>query len=150
MYRILIALAIAVLAAAPGAASDKKDVMGVVHQWADSFNKGDSKMELATCADETSIIDDMPPHEWHGAAACSQWKNDYDAFLKKNEITDMLASLMKPRHIDITADRAYVVVPVNLAYKQSGKDVKDSGIFTLALQKGGSGWRITGWAWTAQ
>jgi ketosteroid isomerase-like protein len=150
MHRIFIALAITVLAAAPGAASEKKDVMAVVHQWADGFNKGDLKMELAACADETSIIDDMPPHEWHGAGACSRWKNDFDAFLKKNEITDMVASVMKPRHIDVTADRAYVVVPVNLSYQQRGKDVKDSGIFTLALQKGGSGWRITGWAWTAQ
>jgi hypothetical protein len=150
MQKILIALSITVLVAVPAAASDKKDVMAVVHQWADGFNKGDSKMELATCADETSIIDDIPPHEWHGAGACSKWKNDFDAFVKKNEITDMIASVMKPRHVDITADRAYVVVPVNLAYKQSGKDVKETGsMFTLALQKGASGWRITGWAWAA-
>src|SRR5476651_1464312 len=89
MHKIFIALTIAVLAAAPTAASEKKDVMAVVHQWAEGLNKGDSKMTLATCADETSIIDDIPPHEWHGAVACAKWSEDFDAFLKKNEITEM-------------------------------------------------------------
>jgi hypothetical protein len=150
MHKIFVALAFAVVAAAPAAASDKKDVMAIVYQFADGFNKGDAKLELGACADETSIIDDFPPHEWHGAGACSRWKDDFDAFIKKFEITDMTAAVMKPRHIDITADRAYVVVPVNLAFKQKGKDVKETGsMFTLALQKGTAGWRITGWAWAA-
>jgi ketosteroid isomerase-like protein len=147
MHRIFIALAGAVLAATAAAASEKTDVMAVVHRWADGFNQGDSKMELATCADETSIIDDIAPHEWHGAGACSRWKDEYDAFLKKNEITDTLATVLQPRHIEISADTAYVVVPVTLAFKHGGKDLKDSGIFTLALKKGPSGWLITGWAW---
>jgi hypothetical protein len=149
VHRTLIALAIAVLTAAPAIASEKTDVMAVVNHWADGFNKGDSKMELETCADETSIVDDLSPYEWHGAGACSQWKTDFDAFLKKHVITDMKASLMKPRHVDITVDHAYVVVPVSLTYKQSGKDAKDSGVFTLALQRAVTGWRITGWAWAA-
>jgi ketosteroid isomerase-like protein len=149
MHRIFIALAGAVLAATAAAASEKTDVMAVVHRWADGFNQGDSKMELATCADETSIIDDIAPHEWHGAGACSRWKDDYDAFLKKNEITDTLATVLQPRHIEISADTAYVVVPVTLAFKHGGKDLKDSGIFTLALKKGPSGWRALGVACTS-
>jgi hypothetical protein len=150
MLKIFVALAIAIAVAAPAAATDKQDVMVVVHQWVASLNDGDSKMLVGTCANETSIIDDIPPHEWHGAGACAKWKNDFDAYLKKNVVTDMAASVLKPRHVDVTADRAYVVVPINLAFKQAGKDVKDTGsTFTLALQKGTAGWRITGWAWTA-
>jgi ketosteroid isomerase-like protein len=150
VLKTFVALAIAAVVAAPAAATDKRDVMAVVHQWVANINAGDSNMLLATCADETSIIDDIPPHEWHGAGACAKWKNDFDAFLKKNAVTDMTASALKPRHADITADRAYVVVPINLSFKQAGKDVKDVGsTFTLALQKGASGWRITGWAWAA-
>lgn len=150
MLKMFVALAIAAVVATPAAATDKQDVMAVVHQWVTSLNAGDSKMLLATCADETSIIDDIPPHEWHGAGACAKWKNDFDAYTKKSEVTDMTASVLKPRHVDITADRAYVVVPVNLSFKQAGKEMKDTGsTFTLALQKGTSGWRITGWAWAA-
>ena len=54
------------------------------------------------------------------------------------------------RDIDITADRAYVVVPATYSYKEKGPPVTEPGsIWTLALKKGEAGWRITGWAWTA-
>ena len=106
------------------------------------------KTALAACADQGSIIDDIPPHEWHGAGACSKWANDFDAFAKKDELTDGIVTLSKPRRIDITADRAYVVVSATMTYKEKGKPMKETGsIWTVALQKGESGWRITGWAW---
>jgi hypothetical protein len=148
MHKILIALAVAVLAAGPAAASEKTDVMVAVHQFVEGFNKGDTKTAAAACADQTSIIDEFPPHEWHGAGACSKWMDDYEADARKNGITDGIVTLSKPRYIDITADRAYVVVPANYTFKKKGKLVKEIGsMLTLALQKGEAGWRITGWAW---
>jgi hypothetical protein len=114
----------------------------------DAFNKGDRKIVTAVCADETSIVDEFPPHEWHGAGACARWMADYDSDAKKNSITDAVVALGTPQHVDVTADRAYVVVPADYSYKTAGKAVKESGsIFTLALQKGAGGWRIIGWAW---
>ena len=149
MQRIFIALSIAVLAAGPAVASEETDVMAPVHQFVDGFNKGDTKSALAACAEQTSIIDEFPPHEWHGAGACSNWANDFDADAKKNGITDGIVTLSKPRHIDITAERAYVVVPANYTFKQNGKAMKETGsMFTFALQKSTAGWRIVGWAWT--
>src|ERR1017187_4496668 len=127
MHKIFIALAVAVLAAGPTAASEKTDVMVPVHQFVDGFNKGDTKTALAACADQTSIIDDFPPHEWHGAGACSKWMNDFDADAKKNGITDGIVTLSNPRHIDITADRAYVVLPADYVFKKKGKEVKEIG-----------------------
>jgi ketosteroid isomerase-like protein len=148
MHKIFLALAVAVLASGPVAASEKTDVMAVLHQWVDGFNKGDMKSSVATCADQTSIIDDIPPHEWHGAGGCSKWWDDFNAFTKANEITNGNVTLGKPRHIDITADRAYIVVPANFTYNMKGKPMKQSGsIVTIAMQKGASGWRMTGWAW---
>jgi hypothetical protein len=48
-----------------------------------------------------------------------------------------------------TADRAYVVAPADFRFKENGKDGSDLGaLFTVALQKGQAGWRITGWAWS--
>jgi hypothetical protein len=153
MQKIILALVVATLAVGQTgmgqtALSEKKEVMAIVHQFVDGFNKGDTKAATSACADQASIIDDFPPHEWHGEGACLNWMNDYDADAKKNEITDGIVTLGKPRHIDITADRAYVVAPANYAYKKKGKPVDENGsIFTLALHKGASGWRITGWAW---
>ena len=148
MNKILITLVMAVLAAGPSFASEATDVMATVHQFVDGFNKGDIKSALAACADQTAIIDDFAPHEWHGAGACAAWANDFDAVAKKNGITDGVVTLKKPRHVDITADRAYVVIPANYTFKQKGKSVSESGsIITLTLQKSEAGWRITGWSW---
>jgi hypothetical protein len=127
MHTFLIALAAAVLAAGPTAASDKTDVMASVHQFVDAFNKGDAKTAAAACTDQTSIIDEFPPHEWHGAGTCAKWMNDYDADARKNGITDGIVTLGKTRHLDITADRAYVVVPADYTFKKQGKPVKETG-----------------------
>jgi len=123
--------------------------LAVLHQFEVGFNMGgDMKDAMATCADETSIIDSFPPHEWHGAGACSKWLSDWNAFSKANGITDAVGTIGKPRHIEITADHAYVVGPSIFAYKVNGKPVIERGsTFTVAMQKGPSGWRITGWSY---
>jgi hypothetical protein len=148
MHKILITLTIAVMAAGSAVASEETDVLMPVHQFVDGFNKGDSQTALAACADRTSIIDEFPPHEWHDAGACSNWAKDYEADAKKNGITDGVVTLHKPRHIDITADRAYVVVPSDYTFKKNGKPVKETNsMFTFVLQKSATGWRIIGWSW---
>lgn len=147
MKRLALAFAMVLFAAAPAAADDKKDVMVRVHQFVDGFNKGDPAA-AAACADETSILDEFPPHEWHGSGACLKWMGDYDADAKKNGITDGLVTLGAPKHLDVNGDRAYVVIPSSYTFKMKGKPMKETGsMFTFALHKGASGWRITGWSW---
>src|SRR5690348_7430906 len=113
MYRLLITLSLtglAMLSTAQTPGSAQTAVLAVVHQFVDGFNKGDIKTLLATCAGETSILDEFPPHEWHGKGACAKWVSDFDADAKKNDITDGVVVLSKPSHVDITSDRAYVVI----------------------------------------
>ena len=149
MQKTFIVLALAALIAAPASASDKTDVMASVQKFVDGFNKGDTKTAAAACADQTSIVDEFPPYEWHGTGACLKWMNDYDADAKKNGITDAVVALGTPRHVDVAADRAYVVVPTNYTFKVKGTPDKETGsTLTIALQKSGAAWRITGWAWT--
>ena len=145
---MLMAVSMAAFASAqtPGAAQTA--VMGVVHQFVDGFNKGDMKVMSATCADQAAILDEFPPHEWHGAGACAKWAGDYEADAKKNGITDGVVTLSAPTHVDVTGDRAYMVVPANYSFKVKGKATGETGsIITLALQKSAAGWKITGWAW---
>jgi hypothetical protein len=123
-------------------------VLGSVHRFVDGFNKGDTKTIRAACAEQTSIIDEFPPHEWHGSGACLKWVSDYDTNARKNGITDGIVTLGKPSHVDITAGYAYVVVPANYVFKQRGTPVSEIGsTITLTLQKSQAGWRITGWSW---
>jgi hypothetical protein len=144
MRRILISLAITALAATPAVASEEQSVMAVVRQWTGLFNKDTATSALAACADETSIIDDIPPYLWLGSGACSSWSSALNAASKKNAVTDLSSTLLKPRHVVVTADRAYVVVPINFTFKLEGKVTKETGsVLTAALQKVPAGWRIT-------
>jgi len=139
---------IVVLGSMPVAASDQNAVMATVHQFIDGINRGDMKMAAAACASPASIVDDFPPHEWQGPTACADWATGFVADNKKSGVTDVAVTLGKPWHEDVSGDRAYVVVPADLTYKENAKPVTESGnVFTVALKKVAAGWRITGWAW---
>jgi hypothetical protein len=137
------------LAVAPAVASDKTDVTAAVNRFNDGMNKGDTKTAFATCATPSSIVDEFPPYAWQGATACADWATDFVAYNQKSGITDSVVALGKPRHVDVTGDRAYAVIPATYRYKQNGKKVAESGsTLTAALQKTAAGWVITGWAWS--
>ena len=125
MHRMLIALSLAVLATfsmAQTSGSAQTAVLASINQFVDGFNKGDTKMAVAACADETSILDEFPPHEWHGAAACAKWVSDFDADARKNGITDGVVTLGEALHVDINSDYAYVVISGELYVQAEGED----------------------------
>ena len=133
-------------AKAPAQTADQKAVMAVVHQFVDSFDKGDVKSALATCADNAAIIDEFPPFSWQG---CDKWADAYDSTAKQMDMTDGKATLSKPHHVDIAGDRAYVVAPSKFAWKQKGKAMSEpNSTMTFALQKRGDAWKIVAWAWS--
>jgi len=127
---------------------EKGAVMAVIKEFESDFNNGNSNW-VQLCADQASIIDEFPPYAWSGSGACSQWGKDYDADAKKNSVTDPSVWFGAAKHLDITGDRAYVVLPASYSYKQNGKPVKEAGAtLTIALQKSGNNWRITAWTWS--
>ena len=148
MHKVIVALFVIALMAESASASETLDVMRTVWQFVDSFNKGDVKTALGDCAAQSSIIDEFPPYSWQGATGCADWSNDFGAYIKKNGMTGPKVTLGLLRHVDVSGDRAYVVVPANFTFKKNGKRFNErSSIWTLALQKVTDTWRITGWAW---
>jgi ketosteroid isomerase-like protein len=130
------------------AAAQQAEVMGVITRAVEAFNKGDTKTFASTCAGETSIIDEFPPHEWHGSGACEKWMSDYDGNAKRNGITDGVVTLGKPSHVDVTGDYAYVVIPSTYTWKEKGVAKREDGsAFTFALRKEAAGWKFAGWSW---
>ena len=95
MHKLFIALVVSALAVGSATADVQADVMSVVRQWADGFNKSDVKSIKASCADQASVVDDFPPHEWHGAGACSKWFDDFQTFASKQK--SLLPSLPSAR-----------------------------------------------------
>lgn len=145
----LATLAIAITSAPLAAAPPDPAVMATVQQFINGFNRGDTKAMLATCATEASVIDDFPPHEWQGAAACADWYAAYTANNEKEGIKNGVVTLGKPWYQSVSGTRAYIVLPATFAFKQHGKSVTDgNAVFTLALRRSTTGWRITGWAWS--
>ena len=144
MKRIITALGVSALTAGSALASDRSDITAVLNQW----NDADVAKSIATCAEDASVMDDIPPYEWHGAGACASWAKDYDAFAQKNGMTDANGTIGKPRQIIITGDRAYAVAPATFSFTKDGKQVKTIATATFALKKIATGWRITGWTWT--
>lgn len=155
MKKIWIALATVLVATASPVraqqAAQQADVMAAVNRFVDGFNKGDTKTLVKSCITEPTIIDEFPPYAWHGVGACAEWVKDYNAFAKKFEVTDEVMTLGKPTHVDVTGDRAYVVIPSDYTFKQKGKSGKETGsAFTFVMQKVGQSWKVAGWSWAAK
>ena len=127
---------------------DKGAVLAVIREFEHDFNTGDPGW-MKLCADQTSIIDEFPPYAWSGSNTCKQWGDDYAADAQKNGVTEPSVMFGHPRHLDVSGDRAYVVMPAQYNYKQNAKPVKEVGAtITIALQKTPAGWRIASWAWS--
>lgn len=145
----LASLAIAVLAAAlwlPGnaIASDKSDVAALVNNAVALFNKGDGKAWAALCAPQAPVINSPAPFQF---ATCADWWSAQVASNKKLGISDGVVTLHSAWQLSVTGNRAYAVYPAGFDYKMKGKSMKSDGILTIALQKTGSRWLMTGWSW---
>ena len=129
-------------------AAEKDDVVAAVHRYLDSLNKQETAS--AMCDSHVSILDEFPPHEWHGPTACADWWKALNAYNEKNGITDGDFQLGTPSTVEVTGDRAYFVAPATYTYKKHGRPVKENGAFTVALKRTQPGWRITSWAYSEQ
>ena len=146
MNKVVISLAVGVLAAGSALASDKADIMAILNQW----NDADLAKAVATCAADAAVIDDFPPFEWHGPNACSNWGKDFEAWAQKQGVTDPVGTIGNPGQLIISGDRAYAVAPTTFAFTEKGKPVKITATTTFALHKTAAGWRIIAWAWATQ
>jgi ketosteroid isomerase-like protein len=144
---ILIATLILMSNLAPVAASDNTDVTEVVRRWTDAFARGSFDTDIAPCAEDAVVIDDLQPHVWQAPSACSKWFKAFAAWASKAGATNAVIRVGRIRHLDIGSGFAYLVAPVTLSYTRAGKAVNSPGTITLTLHKRESGWRVSGMAW---
>ena len=69
MRNLLIAIAMVMSTSAPVAASEDADVIAVVHRWTDAFSGRSFDTDIAPCAEDAVVIDDLPPHVWQAPGA---------------------------------------------------------------------------------
>ena len=136
------------ISAAAGAATPEAQVMAPIRQFLDSFNKGDLKAAAAAFSPSgLTIIDDVPPHVWAGPNAFESWSKALAASDQTEGNTDGAVTIGKPTRVIVSADRGYVVSPAVYTYKAKGVAMREAAQMVYALQKGTSGWEITGWTW---
>ena len=147
MHAVLAALAL--MTFAKGNAEQKSAVLTHARQFVNAVNTRDMKAAIAACSPDVSIVDSVPPYEWHGAGSMIRWLVDYAVDAKKNGITDGKVTLGKTRSIGVNGDHAYAVFSANYTFKRKGKPVGEPGsMISLALKKVKEGWRITAWTWS--
>ena len=144
-----IVVALALLTSGATSPADQTQVMVPINRFTYALNHGDAQSATAACASDMSILDSIPPYEWHGPGACTAWLGAFAADAAANGLSEIQVTLGTPRHVDLHGDHAYVVVPADLSYKLNGKATKEPGnTFTIALEKGASGWQISAWSWS--
>lgn len=122
--------------------------LAAVHQYLDAFNRGDVEAMAATFANPGQILDGMAPHVWQGPTATRDWYRDVLIEGKEHGASNYFVSVGEPLHNDVTHDSAYIVLPATMTFDLKGTKITQSGaVFTFALRKLASGWRVAAWAW---
>ena len=111
--------------------------MVAVRQFVEGFNNDDVDLPQAACADETSIIDDFPPHEWTGRGATTRWYREMAGMATGYGMSDWSVTLAEPRHVAVSDWQAYVVVPVDVRWMQDGTPVAEDGLHDDGAPRGG-------------
>ena len=123
--------------------ADATDPIATVRNYIDAFNRGDAEGMAAAFAPQGSILDGMAPHLWQGPTASQDWYRDVLAEGKQHGASGYRVTPVEPRHVNVTGDAAYVVVPATMTVNLQGKQVTQTdAVFTVALRKLAQGWRI--------
>jgi ketosteroid isomerase-like protein len=130
------------------AASTEIGPMGPVRQFVEGFNSNDVDLAQAACTDETTIIDDLPPHQWTGPLATTSWLRDMARLAKDYGMSKWSVTLGEPRHVIVSDGHAYVVVPADVRWLQDGTPAERACLVTMALRQNADGWRVSSFAWT--
>ena len=145
----LMGLALAFGLAGPGLAQAAgSEVTEPVRQFIAAFNVGDLKAAEATHAADAIIIDEPPPFIWRGPGAFQAWLVDLAKDDAARGRTDGHVTLGEPKREEVAGDAAYVIVPVDYAFKDRGVALHEPSQMTLSLRKTAAGWKITSWTWT--
>jgi hypothetical protein len=149
MKAMLLGLAVlAGLSTASGAIAANAQLEAPIHQFIDSFNKGDLKGAAAAHLPSVSIIDEVPPHVWTGPKAFATWAADLTQNDKAAGITNEAVMLGTVVREVVSGQTAYVVIGATYSFKQKGAAMREPAQMTFAMKKVGKDWKIAGWSWT--
>jgi len=122
--------------------------MAAIRQFVEAFNNDNVDLLHAACTDETSIVDDFPPHVWTGPGATTRWYRDMARMATQYRMSNPSVALGEPRHVTVSDQGAYVVVPIEVRWLQDGTPTEATGFMTVGLRQVNEEWCISACAWT--
>jgi len=126
------------------AASDAEAVKHTVRALFAKANAGDTAAMLTLCEQNGSIIDNFAPYRWENF---SGWLNAFGGYAQANGVTGSKFTIRSIPHVNVADGKAYAVVYLTLRYKENGKPKTEQGTDAISLEKQGSDWRVTSFAW---
>ena len=122
--------------------------MVAIRRFVDGFNSNDVNLIVTACADETTIIDDFPPHQWSGRGAAAAWLRDMNEMATMYGMSDPAVILEEPSMAIVSDRNAYLVVPIDVRWRDNGAPAARRGFMAVVLQDEADEWRISTLAWT--
>jgi ketosteroid isomerase-like protein len=122
--------------------------MTAVRAFVKAFNNEDADGAEAACVDDMQIIDDFPPYQWTGGQAVARWFDDMARMAEKYAMSEPSVALKDPLHVIVSDHSAYVVVPIDVRWRENGTRAERAGYMTMKVREGGEGWVLSACAWT--
>lgn len=152
MHRLLVSIGVAATLAGTGVCardSGSAAVMTSIRAFTDSVNHGDMAAALGYFTANPSIIEDLAPYRFTGPQAGTSWINAMGANAQAHGFTGIDMKLSSATRIEVTADRAYAIVPGVLTFTmKDGGTKRAAGTLTFALQQVDRAWKIDAMTWT--
>lgn len=145
MRLLLLATVVAIVGLTPGRASAAPIdpvVLQPVTDFIRAINTGDTKAFSGLFTADAVACDEVPPYRWLGPNAVAHWLHDDDRLIAAHHITSAAISVGAPTFFHRSGDGGYAVFPLVDRYTAGGKRQRETGLFTFALAKTPSGWRI--------
>jgi ketosteroid isomerase-like protein len=125
------------------AESAREQVLQLFRKAFDAFNRGDITAFEATWADRVdAIINQVSPYVWTGEDALRQWLAASASHSMSAGVTSATITAGTPLGLEIVGDSAFVVMPVVMAFVQSGVALQQRGTQVCVLNKSEQGWRF--------
>jgi SnoaL-like domain len=115
----------------------------------DGFNKGDMATVKAAHVASPKIVDNVAPFAWSGPDAFDRWLADLGKAEAEAGKTNGVVTFAPVVDEVIRGDRAYVVTRSSYAYKQKGREMRETGYTSFVLVKAGSEWKVESWSWAS-
>jgi hypothetical protein len=137
--------------AAPAAAAyPDAAIMATVHGVVASLNVDKPNVVGGWFAPRSVVIDDFAPYSWSGLNAAVRWWTALDTANAKAGLANLRITARPVTQFDVSADIAYVVVPLDLSFTLKSKPQRQSGLWALTLHRSGGRWAIVSASWALE